>query len=55
MKDGMLLGLAVGLIAGAMLFKHCDCCQDVFNKGEKAIKSELDSLSNNKKKSNSKA
>lgn len=56
MKESMLFGLAVGMVAGALLFKHCESCKDVVNKGEKALKQEIESITGqkNKKKSTSK-
>lgn len=56
MKESVLFGLAVGMVAGALLFKHCESCKDVVNKGEKALKQEIESITGqkNKKKSTSK-
>ena len=54
MKDGMLFGLAVGMIAGALLFKHCQPCKELVNQGEKAIKKEIRDMTETKKKTTSK-
>lgn len=50
MKESMLFGLAVGMVAGALLFKHCDSCKEVVNKGENAIKKEIENMTGSKKK-----
>lgn len=54
MKEGMLLGLAVGMIAGALLFKHCEPCKELVDKGEKAVKKEIRDLTETKKKTTNK-
>ena len=54
MKEGMLFGLAVGMIAGALLFKHCEPCKEMINQGEKMIKKEIQGMTENKKKSTTK-
>ena len=41
MKEGLVCGMLLGLIAGALLYKHNDTAKDLINKGEKAIKEEL--------------
>lgn len=41
MKDGIVVGMALGLIAGALLFKHSETARDLFNKGEKVVKQEV--------------
>ena len=48
-KEGMLFGLAVGLIAGALLFKHCEPCKEFVNQSENAIKKEIDDMTSKKK------
>ena len=50
MKESMLFGLAAGMVAGALLFKHCDSCKEVVNKGENAIKKEIENMTGSKKK-----
>ena len=51
LKDSMLFGLAVGMIAGALLFKHCEPCKEIVNQGEKAIKKEIAQMTESKNKS----
>ena len=40
----MVMGFGAGLVAGALLYKHCDDAKKLVNKGEKAVKQEVDSL-----------
>ncbi len=40
----MILGFGAGLVAGALLYKHCDDAKKLVNKGEKAVKQEADNL-----------
>lgn len=40
----MIVGFGAGLVAGALLYKHCDDAKKLVNKGEKAIKSEVENL-----------
>lgn len=45
MKDVMmLLGFSMGLVTGALLYKYSPCTKQAVDKGEKAIKKELDKL-----------
>ncbi len=44
MKEGTLIGMVIGLFVGALLFKHCDAAQDIINKGEIAVKKELNEM-----------
>lgn len=44
MKDGMLLGIVLGLFGGAILFKHSPAAKDLINQSEKAIKEEINSF-----------
>lgn len=41
MKEGLVCGMFLGLIAGALLYKHNDAAKDLINKGEQAIKKEI--------------
>ncbi|MGI5841887.1 MAG: hypothetical protein ACOX6H_01165 [Christensenellales bacterium] len=41
MKDGMLMGLLVGLGIGALLFKHSPVAKEIVNKAEEAVKEEI--------------
>ena len=40
----MIMGFGAGLVAGALLYKHCDDAKKLVNKGEKAVKQEVESL-----------
>lgn len=40
----MIMGFGAGLVAGALLYKHCDDAKKLVNKGEKAVKQEVDNL-----------
>ena len=45
MKDiWMVVGFGAGLVAGALLYKHCDDAKKLVNKGEKAVKKEVENL-----------
>ncbi len=44
MKDGILMGIVLGLFGGALLFKHSPVAKDIVNQSEKAIKEELNSF-----------
>ena len=40
----MIMGFGAGLVAGALLYKHCDDAKKLVNKGEKAVKQEVENL-----------
>lgn len=40
----MVMGFGAGLVAGALLYKHCDDAKKLVNKGEKAVKTEVENL-----------
>lgn len=40
----MVMGFGAGLVAGALLYKHCDDAKKLVNKGEKAVKNEVENL-----------
>ncbi len=40
----MVIGFGAGLVTGALLYKHCDDAKKLVNKGEKAVKQEVESL-----------
>ncbi len=40
----MVVGFGAGLVAGALLYKHCDDAKKLVNKGEKAVKEEVENL-----------
>lgn len=40
----MIMGFGAGLVAGALLYKHCDDAKKLVNKGEKAVKKEVENL-----------
>ena len=46
----MIMGFGAGLVAGALLYKHCDDAKKLVNKGEKAVKQEVESLKESVKK-----
>ena len=41
MKDSLLLGMALGFIAGALLVTHNNKVQNVVEKGKKAVKEQV--------------
>ena len=44
MKDGLICGIALGMIAGALLYKHSPDAKRVVNNSEDAIKKELKNI-----------
>lgn len=40
----MIMGFGAGLVTGALLYKHCDEAKKLVNKGEKAVKEEVENL-----------
>ncbi|MEG1751558.1 MAG: hypothetical protein RR140_01095 [Clostridia bacterium] len=45
MKEGLAIGLIIGAIAGALIYKNSAKAKEVINKGESAIKKEISNLS----------
>ncbi len=46
----MIVGFGAGLITGMLLYKHCDDAKKIVNKGEKAVKQEVENLKSSVKK-----
>ena len=46
----MIMGFGAGLVVGALLYKHCDDAKKLVNKGEKAVKQEVENLKTSVKK-----
>lgn len=44
MKDSLLVGLAVGALAGALYVSQSKKAQQVVEKGKKAVKKQLDKM-----------
>ncbi len=44
MKEGLFVGMALGLVTGALLFKHSEAAKEIVNKGEKAVKKEINEM-----------
>ncbi len=45
MKDFcLLMGFGAGLVAGALLYKHSQEAKQLVNKGEKAVKEEMENV-----------
>lgn len=40
----MIFGFGAGLVAGALLYKHSQEAKQLVNKGEKAVKKEMENL-----------
>lgn len=51
MKDGLLCGIALGMIAGALLYKHSPDAKQFVNKTEEVVKNEMDNITKPKKTS----
>ncbi len=55
MKDlWLVVGFGVGLVSGALLYKHSQDAKTLVNKGEERVKQEIDTLKNNAKQDKSK-
>ena len=55
MKDGIICGVVIGMIAGALLYKYNPQAKEIINKTEDVVKNEIDNMSKQKeasKKSN---
>ncbi len=53
MKDGIICGIVIGMIAGAMLYKYNPQAKEIVNKTEDAVKKEMKNMSKQtSKKSN---
>ena len=44
MKDSLICGMLLGLVAGALLYKHNPQAQDLVDQSEKAVKKELKNI-----------
>ena len=57
MKDGIICGVIIGMLAGAILYKYNPQVKDIVNKTEDAVKSEIKGISKDmsKKASSKKA
>lgn len=47
MKDGLICGMLVGLIAGALLYKHNPQAKQLVNDTEKAVKKGIKNITCN--------
>ncbi len=55
MKDGLICGVIIGMLAGAILYKNSPQVKDIINKTEDAVKNEVKGISKEMtKKSSSK-
>ena len=45
MKDGLICGFIIGLMAGALLYKHNPQAKELVNESEKAVKRQLKNIS----------
>ncbi len=46
----MIVGFGAGLVTGALLYKHSQEAKQLVNKGEKAVKKEVENLKESVKK-----
>ena len=44
MKEGLICGMLLGMVAGALLYKHNPQAQDLVDQSEKAVKKELKNI-----------
>ena len=47
MKDGIICGIVIGMIAGALLYKYNPQAKEIVNKTEEAVKKEVENIKNN--------
>lgn len=47
MKEGLIVGIAVGIVAGAILVKNCPQAKKLLDDGEKQIKKEINKIKKN--------
>lgn len=53
MKDGLICGVVIGMIAGALLYKYNPQAKEIVNKTEDVVKKEMENMSKQtSKKSN---
>ena len=53
MKDGIICGIILGMLAGAMLYKHSPCAKEIVNTTENVVMEEIKNMTNtSQKKSN---
>ena len=55
MKDGIICGVIIGMIAGALLYKYNPQAKEIVNKTEEVVKTEMQNMTKPKestKKSN---
>lgn len=46
----LIMGFGAGVVAGTLLYKHCQEAKQIVNKGEKVIKKEIDDVKDKIKK-----
>ncbi len=44
MKEGLILGMAIGIIAGAVIVGSSKKAQDIVEKGKKAVKKKIEKM-----------
>ena len=45
MKDGLICGVIIGMLAGAILYKYNPQVKDIVNKTEDAVKTQMNDMS----------
>ena len=53
MKDGIICGMAIGIIVGALLYKYNPQAKEIFNKTEETVKKEVDDIAKDMSKKTS--
>lgn len=51
MKDGLICGLVLGMVAGALLYKYNPQAKEIVNKTEDAVKTEMEKMNSQNKAS----
>lgn len=46
----LIMGFGAGVVAGTLLYKHCQEAKQIVNKSEKVIKKEIDDVKDKMKK-----
>ena len=51
MKDGLICGLVLGMVAGALLYKYNPQAKEIVNKTEDSVKTEMNKMNTQNKTS----
>ncbi len=54
MKDGIICGIVIGMIAGALLYKYNPQAKEIVNKTEEVVKKEVENMKSEQPKKQTK-